>query len=73
MNDKSLKPCACGESVEVMVNSAWEVFVMCPRCARKGKTIKPPFGKASVDDFMTYLEDAENEAVDSWNKGDCAH
>lgn len=39
----------------------------------KGKTIKPPFGKVSVDDFMTYLEDAENEAVDSWNKGDCTH
>ncbi len=26
MSDKSLNPCACGGSVEVMVNSAWEVF-----------------------------------------------
>lgn len=69
MSDKSLNPCVCRGSVEVMVNSAWEVFVVCPRCTRKGKTIKPHFGKASVDDFLAYLEDA----VDSWNNGDCIH
>lgn len=69
-----LIPCSCGKEPEVVVNSEWEVFAMCRSCGRKGKKISPNLGeKVSVDDFITYLEEAGKEAIDSWNNGDSTH
>lgn len=68
MSDKSIKPCPCGGKPEVMVNSRWDTFVLCPSCSRKGRVINRfTDEKVGIVEFASRLQAASLDAIELWN------
>lgn len=68
MSDENIKPCPCGGKPEVMVNSQWDAFVLCPSCLRKGISINRfTDEKVGIVEFASRIRAASLDAIELWN------
>lgn len=63
-----LRQCPCGGAPQIMVNQAFDAYVMCPICGVRGPEIPfPKEGMIEVDTFVALLDGQRIEAALSWN------